>query len=360
MKAAAAAGMSSAAVLTLTPDDVKAAASDEVTIPFDVDGEVKKQVPTDLMDWYYRARDATYQIKQGHAHKNAVVTIATTGPKDGDNPHVLVRLDESRGDAEERRGELPEERNGVRVEVETHDETKFQEHCDPDFWAESKKDDFPGGMETVSSSSTNRGTNSSRIFDNNLNWIGWTTAAHLLDDCSSGAYIYHSDGTQSYNYGEISDVDTIRDVAFIKPRNNAGTSPWNLKPSDHTEGVEILSTLSEEGLTYLSNNGPGCGLYGIGSCFEDLKLENWNEYNNNSWYCNGYRDDQIELEEGLLDDTKAGDSGGLYYSEDPDNPGNWYALGSHNGLFQDDYIQEKALGAQGFTIYNVWGRRWKF
>jgi hypothetical protein len=179
MKAAVAAGMSSSAALAMTPEDVKAADSDQVTIPFDVDGETKRQMPADLLDWYYRAGDATESIKQGHAHKDAVMTIGTVGPRAGDNPHVLVTLDNSRGNAEERRGELPEKRNGVRVETKKGDETSFEEHdCDADFWDESKKDDFPDGMETsTSDSGGDRITNFSRIFDNGLNWIGWTSCA---------------------------------------------------------------------------------------------------------------------------------------------------------------------------------------
>jgi hypothetical protein len=66
------------------------------------------------------------------------------------------------------------------------------------------------------------------------------------------------------------------------------------------------------------------------------------------------------MEEGALDDTEPGDSRALYFTEDPDNQGNWYAIGSHNGLYRVDTIYEKAMGGQGFTIYDVWGRRWKF
>ncbi|MCY4729814.1 twin-arginine translocation signal domain-containing protein [Natronomonas gomsonensis] len=79
MKAAAAAGMSSAAVLTMTPDDVKAADSDQVTIPFDTEGEEKKQIAADVLDWYYRARDATDKIKEAHFGKDGVHRVATRG-----------------------------------------------------------------------------------------------------------------------------------------------------------------------------------------------------------------------------------------------------------------------------------------
>jgi hypothetical protein len=84
----------------------------------------------------------------------------------------------------------------------------------------------------------------------------------------------------------------------------------------------------------------------MGSCFEDLELEAWNQYLDKSWDCNSYRDDQVQMEEGALDDTEPGDSGALYFTEDPDNQGNWYAIGSHNGLYRVDTIYEKAWVAR--------------
>jgi hypothetical protein len=146
MKAAVAAGMSSSAALAMTPEDVKAADSDQVTIPFDVTGSEKRQVAADMIDWYYRARDATDKIRNAHFQKEGVDLVATRNGGSKDNAHVLVVLDDSEGHADERRGEIPEEKNGVRVEVETDDNgMETTDQCDPSYWSDSS--DFPGGQE---------------------------------------------------------------------------------------------------------------------------------------------------------------------------------------------------------------------
>lgn len=72
LEAATAAGMSTAAAMTLTPEDVKAADSDQVTVPFDVHGNSKFQIASDKLDWYYRARDATEHIRQNHQQGRAL------------------------------------------------------------------------------------------------------------------------------------------------------------------------------------------------------------------------------------------------------------------------------------------------
>lgn len=359
MKAATAAGMSTASALTLTPKDVKAADSDQVTIPFDVDGEIKRQVDADMMDWYYRARDATNQISGEFLTRDGVAAVGTVGGVPKDNPHVIVRLEDSNGKADERRGELPEERNAVRVETETASDSDFEEHCDPDFWSESYKDEFPGGMRVTATSNDGAGTNSSRMYDDGLNWFGWTTAGHVVDKCYGGQDVYHDADDQFYKIGVVSDIDEKRDVAFIEEDYNASTDWWNRNPDNFSDAEEILATVSEEGLVTIKDNGGDSEMYGIGGCHYTLELKNWNLDVDEEWRCSSTRYDQIEMEEGTLTDTQKGDSGGLYFAEDPNSAGDYYALGSHNGLFVLQDLSERAVGAQGFTIHDVHGKKWK-
>lgn len=60
----------------------------------------------------------------------------------------------------------------------------------------------------------------------------------------------------------------------------------------------------------------------------------------------------------LLDNaTDDGDSGALYFVEDPDNAGNFYAMGSHSGRDTVGASIEN-YGVQGFSIENIYNRRW--
>jgi hypothetical protein len=191
LEVATAAGMSSAAALTLTPEDVKAADSDQVTVPFDVEGKSKFQIDSDRLDWYYRARDVTKHIQEIHIEKEGVFSIGLRGGGGKDNPHVFVTLDNSTGKADERRGELPEERNGVRVEIEEADKTEVKEHCDPDPWPQGEN--FPGGQRITPEDTTGVLTNSSRMIASDYSWFGWSTAAHGLSECYTAGYdVFHS------------------------------------------------------------------------------------------------------------------------------------------------------------------------
>jgi hypothetical protein len=150
-------------------------------------------------------------------------------------------------------------------------------------------------------------------------------------------------------------VDHKRDIALIQ-NTDQSTSQWNLKPSEHKEGVEILGTVSESAFLELDEEG-GIAGYGVGSCFEDFKLKEWNQSVDKDFDCRNPREDMMVVEEGFAEDTQKGDSGMLYFVEDPNDPGNWYAMGSHSGVEVINWM-ERAYGPQGFSIANTWNRWW--
>lgn len=360
MKAAASVGMSSAAVLAMTPDDVKAADSDQITIPFDVSGDEKKQISADLIEWYYRARDATDQIREAHFHKDGVWRIMTRGGGPKDNPHVLVTLEDDNGKADERRGEIPEYKNGVRVETETcEDGAEANDQCTPSYW--SDKDNFPGGQEIrITSSAGGTGTISPRHYEGDLSWFGWTTAAHVLVDCYTGVYAEHAIDGNQYYVGEVTKIDGFRDIAWIQDTEAASSSPYNRHPEFHT-GEEILQTVSEEGLVIIDDEGQSHQIYGATSCKVDgMNIEGWNgSHTITGANCREDRWDQM-YSGANLGETDDGDSGALYQVEDPNNAGNWYAMGSHSGTswVGPGLNKYNHYGPQGFTIDNVYNRRW--
>ena len=101
------------------------------------------------------------------------------------------------------------------------------------------------------------------------------------------------------------------------------------------------------------------GKYGVGSCFNNFSLRRWDENLVNSAYdSNDMLYDQMVVEHADFGETTSGgDSGSLYFVEDPNVAGNYYAMGSHTGklgLFLYEHH-----GPQGFTIRNVYDRAWR-
>jgi len=363
MRAAAAAGMSSAAVLTMTQEDVKASDSDQVTIPFTISGDVKKQIDADLLDWYYRARDATKQITKAHFEKEGVNRIGTRGGGSKDNPHVIVILDDRNGKADERRGEIPEEINDVRVELETYDEVEDERYngdiCNKtETW--NDKDNFPGGQPINAAYPGGRGTNSSRILSSDYDWVGWTSAAHVQNGCEPGDAVYYNYADAFYKIGEVTKVDQFRDIIFIEEAPDIIASALNLKPS-HDEGVKIKGTVTEEGFVTVNNQDQPHAIYGSSSCFVDMKIKSWNNTYDSDYKCKNTAYDQMfsTINNVFQNETEEGDSGALYFVEDPNNSGNYYAMGNHSGKDRTDTLSVSNYGVQGFTIANIYDRYWK-
>jgi hypothetical protein len=358
MEAVKAIGFSTPVAMAMTSEDVKASNSDQVTVSFDVSGNTKYTVAADRMEWLQRARKANKNIQNRFTGKEGIVSIGMAGGGGKDNPHVVVTLDRKSDESAERRGEIPEEENGVRVETKQGSK-EGDVDCDPDCWPESKE--FPGGQAIGGFGGSC--TSSSEMFSDGLDWFGWTTAAHCFNDCNEGDQVGHytDDCTEYYKIGEQRQTDSMRDIAFIDSTYQ-DASYWNYKPSDHSEGVEIIDTLTREAFGIIDEeygDTPAIFQYGIGSCFNNFSLRRWDENLVNSAYdCNDVLYDQMVLEHADFgESTSGGDSGALYFVEDPNVAGNYYAMGSHTGKL-GRFLPE-FHGPQGFTIHNVYDRAWR-
>lgn len=363
---ASAAGISTAVASHMTVDDVKASDSDQVTVSLDVDGKRKWTMDADRLDWVQRATRATENIRKNHVRKRGVFSVGMSGGDGEDNPHVVIKLNEKSDEKEERRGEIPEERNGVRVEFE-EEEYDASLLCDTD--CVPQEENFPGGQEILMGPGGD-GTNSSQMIEDGYNWIGWTTAAHLLPDCSPqyDSIMHHApDAGCEYRVGTVVSRDPYRDVAFITYDQAYDQSPsaWNRNPSNHNEGVLISSTLSEEGMIVIDEEYDGedkIFMYGMESCLAVGELDSWNETYDISDLEGGCRDvlfDQMVVDYGCFGDSAAqGDSGGLFFTPDPQTD-SWYALGSTVMGIETYSVCHQATGAQGFTIYDMYDRAWR-
>jgi hypothetical protein len=361
MEAAKAIGFSTPVAMAMTSEDVKASDSVQVTVSFDVSGNTKYTVAADRMEWLQRARKANKNIQNRFTGKEGVVGIGMSGGSGKDNPHVVVTLDRKSDESAKRRGEIPEEENGVRVETK-EGSTKGNVNCDPDCWPESKE--FPGGQ-VIAGLGVQHGTctSSSQMFSDSLDWFRWTTAAHCFNYCTEGVQVGHyaEDCPEGYAIGEQRQTDIMRDIAFIDSTYQ-DVSYWNFKPSDHSEGVVIIDTLTREAFGIIDEeygDTPAIFQYGVGSCFNNYSLKRWDENLTNSDYeCNDTLYDQMVLEHSDFRGTSSdGDSGSLYFVEDPNSAGDYYAMGSHTGYI--GFFTFEHHGPQGFTIHNVHDRAWR-
>lgn len=369
VKMASAVGLSSAVAAQMTVDDVKASDSDQVTISLDTHGQRKWTMEADYLDWIQRARNATERIKKNHFGKSGIHSVGMVGGQGEDNPHVSVWLEKNNSEKDERRGELPEESEGVRIETEEK-EDEFELHCEPDCVPQGA--DFPGGQEIDIDNTGHSCTNGPRMIKDNYDWIGWSTAGHCFPNCSSDGtpYMYHTAEYCTYAVGngsqsEGSFIEPQLDIGFVGYNDNLDISPsaWNYKPNDdRNEGAEINGTLSREGMAAIRDEYSGENkiyLYGVGSCFASGELVGWDrtkDVSDSPYSCRSQLEYQMEVDHGCLgDETANGDSGGIYFTPDPETD-SWWALGSHTG---GDGFCHSSLGAQGFTVYDKTQIAWR-
>lgn len=357
MNLASAIGFSTPVAMNMTVDDVKASDSDEVTVSWDVSGNTKYTVAADRVEWLQRAKKVNEEIKDEYFDSRGILGVGMSGGDGEDNPHVVVSLDKDDEESSERRGELPEQKDGIRIETQER-EREGETTCEPDCVSENEH--FPGGQD-INPEFDGSCTNSSRMWEDGLDWFGWTTAAHCFPNCSSSdVTVYHDASGCFYEIGKGDFVDITRDIAFIEFTEQR-TSPWNLKPSDHTEGVEIIDTITDEGFGIVDEEGLTIYNYGIGSCFQDYDLRRWNEQTSyDSYECHDSLYDQMITEHNELGGTaESGDSGSLWFIEDHNNSGNYYAMESISGYYMTLTNGWEHTGPQGFTIHDIYGRAWR-
>lgn len=364
MKMAGAAGFGAATAANMTVDDVKAAASDQVTISFDISGRTKKQVPADWYDQVQRAKKATERIKEKYMGREGIVGIgrdAGGGARGNGNPSVNVVLDSGSNAKDERRGELPERANGTPVKIEEQDPDKrtADNHEDTTCNAEAGDvDALPGGTGYSPSPTTDPSgicTYGSRFINGtDRSWLfGWSVAAHCIASCTaSDQAAYHT----SDQTGNVIFLDGERDIAYVE--RLSGTSPVSevVTPSDHTFSVHISDTVSESGMaTIEGDNNFEVITQGTGGCRSEGVL---NRYDYGSFFfdigfCSEYLTDLYELSYPNGSPPEGGDSGATPYVRD-DSSGDYFVVGSHSGHANDG---SASFGPAGYGIqqaHNIW------
>lgn len=303
MKMSSALGFSGATALNLTPEDVKAADSDQVPIALGYSSDTKVMVDADWYDRLIIARRQLQKLSEGwlegtnsratRDEHDDVHSVWLDAGKGGKLPSLIMSVDKESPTKNETRGNIPEFSNGIEVEVEetprrvqetTHaDEDPHPlEPCGPhgcEHYPKSDKSELPGGLkvEFYGSELTTTATLSPRTYYTGTSpdlYYCFTTAAHApakAEDACGSDLIGLTANHDGIPIGDIVMVDHDYDIAVIfddvindRPQGKV------VNPAAHSEQYRIKDTLNEDGVDHFINNSDDDSVYvekhGVGSC----------------------------------------------------------------------------------------------
>lgn len=370
LSALSSAGFGTATVSSLTIDDVKAADSDQVTIALTCDGDRKERVSSDWYDHLVRARRVTQRMEKnwlgsGNSNRdthNDVFGVWLNSGSGSNAPHVIITIDRNSSTKDETRGEVPERRNDVRIEVEERSR-EYESACDPK--CKENLSEMPGGLE-VCFDGVGCGTLGPQAWDYNDNTWNLTTAAHVpADDGHCGDDIIGDIAeTACGDYiGRVKYIDHTHDICIIDPYMDPLPEVWN--PEDHSErwGV-ITDSLSADGVDYWmggeDHDERKVWKYGAKTCHsegyvdargkkEDPEVGNPCTPDPNTW------NDCVRW--GSVTDLGAGDSGSIAFGADPYS-NDFYAVCQNSWRWVDP-LHNYTAGPAGYAWKNKHGYEWR-
>lgn len=368
VKTLASGGAGAATIANATVDDVKAANNDQVRISYDVTGEHKKLVPADWYDHLRRARKIRDKMERAHFQKDGVIAVGySAGEYGGDNPHVLVGLEQSNDKADERRGEIPEYKNDIRID--TYETERGEANCEPEF---SNQDDVPGGVSVRgrdfdNSLGTGRNSQQCRVSTGSKSPVGITsglgTCLHIWDACPSGStstnWEHEAEG-QRKQLGEIGFVAPKYDFVFISVDSGINPVPKIVHPESPSQwnGQVISGTLTESAISDVDAiDGRGLRMYGTANCrVESNDIHQIGvTMNVGSDFCTSELNECVEW--GEHDQASRGDSGALVFTDPiPSQDDKQFGCNVHSGSGQF-FLQPDMFGSCGYAIrddYNAW------
>lgn len=372
-----AAGVAPAAATQITVEDVKAADDDQVPISLDTKGEIKENVPADWYDKIVHTRDVTDKIQRNHSHRRSVIGIGySAGERGGDNPHVVVGINQNSNAKEKDKKEIPDEREGVRVEKQEHEiptadncpnTDEYSNLCDNyDCDPFPKGDPIPAGpIIDFPFGGWLSHTSQTLWYENGSLKIGWLTSAHGVPGCeNNGQSVHHQpteDGGPGYKIGEVAGFHPDYDVAAIIA---TGGYNWDTYPSTYVHESSNLqggytygpieATMSKDGVDQWEAQGRKVFRYGGGTCYDYGEISaNYSDATISGLSCSERINEVIRIEG---DDADDGDSGGLHwgYYEPQDS---YLGIGVHSAS-ADGFLTKVSIASAGYRIDNDLGYFW--
>lgn len=365
MKALSTTGLASASIGALSVDDVRGAASDEVPIALDTEGNSTEYVDADWYDRLVRARKVRNAVDENWLSetasegtrevRQAVIGVWLDAGSGTSEPHVIVSLDRDAAGLAEARGAIPERRNGVPIRLE---ETDREEElaCSPQ--SKSDTSSMPGGLAVNFSGSdgSTQGTLTSRVIDDwGFHGDALMTAAHVPEQAEGECGSSLLGMTARHNgdkIGEVNYVDHEHDIAVIY--ESGGTTPlnevWN--PEDHSERYTITGTMTMDAIDTWIDNDRLVWKYGVGECYSQGTIAArgkkeaavYNEDCTSDWY------DTVRW--GSYDSIGPGDSGSITFGKNHDGGG--FLASNINSWRWWDY----SAGPAGYAIRSDHGYYW--
>lgn len=318
----AGAGFGAAAIEHLTPEDIAAAASDQVPIvigfssddperPAETFTTVKKNVPADWYDELQLARRVNENLKSQFLHREGVIGLGVE-PGEYGGRTASVEVDVTPEHIDELRGELPEVVDGIEVGVNQGSEItplgcdSSQSGCNQsDFYSS-----IPGGVQCVGDSDEPVGTMMSRMYDENNN-RRFATAGHLFKGSNAnGKKLYHPDKNADH-VGEIVRSHCYDDFVLAAERN----SHYPQRRIEDANPEPVNGQFTRDGVTDLKGQDEKVRKVGRTSCKTCGYIENAN-YTHTGYGCTP-KDGQVKWGEGS--DSQGGDSGAPVYHLSPKN-----------------------------------------
>lgn len=316
---------STATALYINSDDVEAAASDEVPIvigfeskdpdrPHESFGPVKKNVPADWYNDLQRAEDVNEKVKNRYLMREGVVGIGVSpGSYGGENSSVFVDiLPKYIG---ELGGEIPEQVDGVPIEVQERSEITPDGHSPCDSGNSNcnnydTRPGIPGGFVCWGDRDQGQGTFMSRMYDENGN-RRFATASHLFTGSdANGTDIWHPDDNSNV-VATVVRTHCYQDFVLGKEKN--GNYPQRRIDGANPEPVN--GQFTKTGVQDLKAQGEYIHKIGVTSCKTCGLIESA-DYTHTGYGCTP-KDGQVKWGEG--DDSQPGDSGAPVYHVNPNN-----------------------------------------
>lgn len=373
LKTLAAAGFSIGTVANITTNDVEAAANDQVVISLDFAGKEKRYISSDWYDRLVHTRRVHQKMMDNWMDHRDVLAVDYHAGQKGENPGIEIILDHNSRSKEETRGEVPEEKEGVPIEVREGDypERHACKGCDNyDFSAELDTHVPGSAMIEVwkDDSPSFRGTLSPMIIDNSGTYHGqFMTAAHnVCPRLVDKVFTSHGSCNGTRRIGWVAETYPRNDFAIIATDDNTYALDEVAENTDFTNGkrFEMAGTLNQDGVDTVANNNTKVFKYGYGTCVsqgvikaqgsqqsrgspEDCVSDSsWTQYNVIKWGDDG--------------DSNNGDSGAVVFTT-PQGTRKYYGVllnqGS-SGLFQDRIGASYAFGVAGHHLRNKFGYHW--
>jgi len=377
-------GFAAGTAAALTPEDINAAGSDQVPITIDTSGESVVMVDADWYDRVQEARKVFQKMKnewlpeqadnnvrenrgrgKGKDKHDDVSGVWFSAGKGNDNPHVIVSIDQESESKDNTRGNIPERRQGVRIEVEEMNREKelAWDHNNCDDKEKSNTTEMPGGLQVRFQGRDGSGTLTPRVVDSSYDHIySIATAAHVASvDGECGDDLL---GLKAYHYGnylgELVYVDHRHDIAIIHNDYNYDQpipEVWN--PSDHSEQWgPIKDSLSKDGVDYWENNGRKLWKYGKKTCFTGGTVDSRGKTERarvNS-PCADYWYDCVRW--GEFGSIERGDSGSITFGAHPDE-NTFLACNINSWRWSSWSDGEYSAGPAGYAWRDNHGYWWK-